>query len=108
MSIKDYLSYEQNRNKANAATYERILRIAFPGKELSVLVGHHIGFEFDRDLSTENEIPSADSLMFDHDIMRAVFGADCITVMIQLAAESCETRDVVLRKCLDSYKGANA
>lgn len=92
---KDYLQYENARNKKYAALYTKLIKLAF-GEKNAVLVGHHITFEYDGDLATENEVPSADSLIFDHDIMQAVFGDNCIRIMQHLATVDCEQRDDVL------------
>lgn len=90
--MKDYLGYENDRNKKNAALYQAILRKAW-GPTTDVLVGHHICTEQNRELSTENEIPSADTLMFDHDIMGKVFGDNAQNVMIHLALRTADERD---------------
>jgi hypothetical protein len=74
--VKSFLSTEGKRNRANADLYLDMLRIAYPGEKLDVIVGHHICFEFDGDISTENEIPAADTLLFDHEIMGRIFGKD--------------------------------
>src|SRR5688572_29043208 len=71
--IKDFLSVEDKRNRTHAALFARMLRLAY-GRDVDVIVGHHVTFEFHGDISTENEIPSADCLLFDHDIMPRIFG----------------------------------
>jgi hypothetical protein len=66
---------------------------------VAVLIGHHITFEFDcdgdgkLDISTMNEVPSADCLLFDHELMGKVFGKHATTIMTTLAAVPCEERD---------------
>lgn len=79
-----YLSGEGKRNRANADLYQAMLQIAW-GDGCSVITGHHVSFLFDGDLSTEDEIPSADSLLFDHDVMSCLFPADYIDIMRQIA-----------------------
>lgn len=101
--LKDYLGFENTRNKTHAATYERFLRAALPGCKLSVLVGHHICLEIDGDLETENEIPSADCLMFDHELMGTVFGGNAIRVMQSLALNPCGDRDGMLLSYMNVY-----
>lgn len=103
--MKDWLSYEQSRNKANASLYERILTIADLGPDIAVLIGHHIGFEFNKDLSTENEIPSADTLIFDHDIMSRVFGSRFVAIMAELATVPADRRDSALKRHLELKYG---
>lgn len=99
--LKDYLGFETSRNKTHAATYERFLRAALPGVTLSVLVGHHICLEVNGDLSTENEIPSADCLLFDHDLMKAVFKHEASGFMEVLAKLPCGDRDAKLLYFMD-------
>lgn len=98
MAIKDYLGFEHARNKRNAAVYEQLIRLAYAreGSSIMTLTGHHLTFELDGDLSTENEIPSADCMMFDHEIMGRVFGSRAIAIMQGLAAVPCDQRDAIL------------
>lgn len=72
--VEAFLSSEGKRNRRNADLYLDILSRAFPGIQIDVIVGHHICFEFNKDIATENEIPAADTLLFHHDIMGRVFG----------------------------------
>lgn len=92
---KDYLGFENARNRKYAGLYTDIVKLAL-GCRWAVLIGHHILYEYDGRLDTANEIPSADTLMFDHPIMRAVFGERCIEIMRELAAVPCEQRDQML------------
>lgn len=68
-----YLSGEGKRNRHNADLFQALLCRAW-GMNCSVMTGHHVAFLFNGDLSTEDEIPSADCLLFDLEIMDAVFG----------------------------------
>jgi hypothetical protein len=99
--MKDYLGFENQRNKQHADLYTRFLRAAIPESGVAVLVGHHVTFEIGGDLMTENEIPSADTLMFDHDLMKAVFGERAIAIMQKLASVPCEERDHLLGWYMD-------
>ena len=101
--LKDYLGYENQRNKDHAALYTRLMQKAIGGN-VAVLIGHHLTFEINGDLATENEIPSADTLMFDHDLMTKVFGPRAIHVMIHLASVPCEQRDAMLVHYLDDQE----
>jgi hypothetical protein len=97
-----FLSFEDARNRAHAKLYAEVMRRAFgAARQTSVLIGHHLGFEFDQDIETENEIPSADTLLFNHPLMTAVFGDRAVSVMVQLAMTPTESRDAVLARCLD-------
>lgn len=100
--MKDYLGYENNdRNKRHADTFARLMHLAL-GQTTQVFIGHHLSFQLNGDLATENEIPSADCLMFDHDIMGKVFGAKALAVMLRLAALPCDQRDDTLKVELDA------
>lgn len=107
--IKDYLGFENARNKLHAEVYTRLIKEAFGGDQCSVLVGHHLAFELKGDINTENEIPSADTLLFDHQVMKIVFGeADYRFAMRQLASAPAEERDQVLRDLLAERDRARA
>jgi hypothetical protein len=96
--MKDYLEYENARNKSAAGLFETMLRIAFT--DCQVMVGHHISMEFKGDLATENEIPSADTLIFDHPIMTRIFGEYAVPLMQHLAAIPCHEREAAVREAL--------
>ena len=100
--MKDYLSYENQRNKRNAKLYTDIIKAAF-GEECQVLIGHHLTFEQGGDLNTENEIPSADTLMFDHEIMRKIFGERAKSIMMKLAEKPVEERDEYLKEVFELW-----
>lgn len=95
---KDYLGFEGRRNKTHAALYTELMKRAIDGADVSVIIGHHLTFEISGNLETENEIPSADTLIFDHDLMKAVFGDRAVGIMMHLAAVPCEARDELLGK----------
>lgn len=75
-----FLSGEGKRNRANADLFQAILCRAW-GNGCSVITGHHVSFLFDGDLATEDEVPSADCLLFDHDIMGELFPEDYLDIM---------------------------
>lgn len=95
MNPKDYLGYENDRNKKHGQLFVDIVKRAF-GDHYDVLIGHHITFEACGDLQTENEIPSADTLIFDHQIMGRVFGGRALEIMRDLATIPPDRRDEVL------------
>ena len=91
--------YENDRNTCFAELYKDIIREAYGAKE--VICAHHLVF-----VQTEvrdgspytivEEVPSADTLIFDHDVARKIFGP---TFRVQLAVLAChpiETRDAKL------------
>jgi hypothetical protein len=90
--MKDYLTAENERNHHNHVLYERLLRLAF-GPDIQILVAHHLTFEM-AGSGDPNEIPSADTLIFDHDLMGRAFGTPgCYEVIAQLALEPAVQRD---------------
>lgn len=97
--MKDYLGFENERNKRDADLFVRIVQEAF-GKDCDVLIGHHVTFEKHGDIKSENEIPSADTLLFDHDVMTKLFGEQALNVMASLAKVPAEVRDLQMREWL--------
>lgn len=100
---KDYLGFEAQRNRTYATLYTELLQFAF-GTDNDVMIGHHICFEHDKDIKTENEIPSADTLIFDHDIMKRCFGSLARIVMRECADAPCHDRDAVLQRLWNAEK----
>jgi hypothetical protein len=98
---KDYLTYENQRNRTHAQIYETLIKKAL-GAKWVVLTGHHFLYERDGDVNTEGEIPSADTVLFDHDIMTAVFGNEAINIMSDLARVPCSERESVLALHLEA------
>jgi len=96
--LQDYLVSENDRNHKNHALYERMLRKAF-GPDTHILVAHHLTFEVAG--GEPVEIPSADTLMFDHVLMRKIFNEDFGEVIAQLALTPRETRDQVLSNFME-------
>lgn len=105
-TAKYYLSSENDRNTHHADVFNQLIQIAF-GVDEVIMDGHHFLFESSEamsvhDLSKLNEMPSADTMLFDHPIMTAVFGDKAIAVMQSLAAVPVEQRDDVLRVALQT------
>lgn len=86
---------ENDRNLNNAALFKAMLTAAYPDLELCVS-GHHILY---RRAGHEHheEIPSADALIFDHTIAKAVWGDCYLKVLETLALCPGEDRDRVLK-----------
>lgn len=98
LQAKEYIPLEIARNKASSDLFAAMMRIAY-GRNDAVIIVHHLTFEVGSDLSSVNEIPSADTLIFDHAIMFAVFGAVYLSVMSALAVLTVDdgARDKELR-----------
>lgn len=91
---KDYLSWENARNRRAHKLFQDILHEAF-GSDEEVVIAHHLTFDGAGD--DPDEIPSADTMIFDHDIARVIWGeANYIGVLLQLAATPCDQRDALL------------
>lgn len=96
--------YENERNAKNNELFKSIIKEAFGVQD--VIVAHHLvyvtsekrdGFNYE----IVEEIPSADTLIFDHVIARKIFGSGFKVQLIKLACEPCETRDQLLRTLYD-------
>lgn len=101
---KYWLQAENDRNVHNGSLFVNIIKAAF-GIDEVVMVGHHFVFEprtamTELDLTKLNEIPSADTVLFDHDIMGAVFGPVSGMVIVELAKHPVSTgaRDAKARE----------
>lgn len=88
---KDYLSYENARNHKAKKLYADILHEVF-GRNEEVVIAHHLTF----DGENPDEIPAADTLIFDHNVARKIWGAGFLDVLRQLATVPCEVRDDLL------------
>lgn len=93
-------SYENDRNAEYNELYKAIIREAFGVTD--VIIAHHLvyvttevrdGFTY----QVIEEIPSADTLIFDHDIAKRLWKRDYLINLKRLAAEPCETRDNLLQ-----------
>lgn len=103
--MKDWLTTEIERNKRNGEMFTGLLRKAFSDKkDLEVIIAHHLTIEYEGKLATVDEIPSADTMLFDHDIMKAVFGVKYRHVMSQLAVMPVDggARDELLKYFLEA------
>lgn len=97
---KNWIGDEGRRNREHAALYAGIITRAY-GVTFELFVGHHVAFKSTHEsLTTENEIPSADTLLFDHDIMKEVFGDKYLGVLIQLAQVPCNQREELMQRLL--------
>lgn len=91
--LRDCLVAENHRNKLSQDLFQRLLELTF--KPEMVVIGHHLSFVKD---GNEEEIPSADTFLFDHEIMQIIFGVDYIRVIQQLAMVPTQERDQLLRE----------
>lgn len=105
---KYWLQAENDRNTHHGQVFIDLIKRAF-GVDEVVMVGHHFVFEPQKsmqalDLTKLNEIPSADTMIFDHDIMGAVFGERAQAIMTECACTPAESRDEIVRRELDKLE----
>ena len=93
---------EDNRNRDHAELWEAMIKCAYP-EVTGVGCGHHIMFKRP-DRIAPDEYPSADCLIFDHEVARAIWGHDYKFTLSRLAMEPPETRDVMVRKLFEEAK----
>lgn len=101
--------YENDRNAKYRDLFTDIMKEAFDTKQ--VIVAHHLvyvavdkrpdGFEY----QIVEEIPSADTLIFDHDIAQKIWGPQWKGVLRELVSYPVEERDQRLH---DLYYGRGA
>ena len=94
--------YENDRNSENNALYKAIIREAYGVTD--VICGHHLVYQVEDKrpdgftYTFVEEIPSADTLIFDHEVAKKIWGETrYITVLQHLACVPTENRDRVLK-----------
>lgn len=101
-TLAGYLARENERNAANRALYTEVLRAAglVNQEQGGSIIAHHLCFSTTTDDGkfVVEEIPSADTLIFCHEIMRTVFGENYLDVMMLLASLPQPERDETLRE----------
>ncbi len=96
--------FENVRNAIASDLFKSVIREVYNVQD--VIIAHHLvyvkterhadGFEY----QIVEEIPAADTLIFDHDIARKLFGDGFKSQLCELACEPVETRDALLAKFL--------
>ena len=98
--------YENDRNADSKDLFKCIIREVYgtENREMDVIIGHHLSYEW-REKRADGfiytfvqEIPSADTLIFDHDVAKKLWGAQWRSIIYMLAVEPCATRDQLLAK----------
>lgn len=99
--IKLWGQYENDRNNEGNVVFKAIIREVFGVTD--VICGHHLVCQVEDKRSDGftytfvEEIPSADALIFDHDVAKKLWGPNRWKEnLIQLALEPVETRDKLL------------
>ena len=100
--------YENDRNRCYKDLYKAIIREVYGVED--VICGHHLVYEVEErradgfTYTFPQEIPAADTLIFDHGMAKKLWGTDFKANLIALALEPVETRDQLLAKL---YYGRN-
>lgn len=94
-------AYENDRNGNSADLFKAVIREAFGVQD--VIIGHHLVYQVEEKRSDGftytfvEEIPSADCLLFDHEIARKIWGAEWEAALTRLALAPPEERDRLFR-----------
>jgi hypothetical protein len=94
-------AYENDRNGENSDLFKAIIREVYGVKD--VLCGHHLVYAVEEKrpdgftYQLIEEIPSADTLIFDHDCAKKLWGSAWQKNLTLLALQPPETRDQLLK-----------
>jgi len=96
--------YENDRNAKYSELYKAMIRECFGVTD--VIIAHHLVYVTSevRDGFTYQiieEIPSADTLLFDHDVVKRIWPDNWRGILTQLALEPPETRDDLAQRLYD-------
>lgn len=98
---RNYVTDEYQRNVDSRTLYTTLLKHAF-GSDAVVVISHHILVKLADE--TVHEMPSADTVLFDHDIMGRVFGTKARTYMASLAVTLPGAREARVRGWLEEAR----
>lgn len=92
-------AYENDRNATNNQLFKDIIREACGVQD--VIIAHHLVYvrtEMRGGFSYEivEEVPSADALIFDHEVAAKIWGPGFLTTLSRLAIEPVASRDKLL------------
>ncbi len=97
--------FENTRNAISSDLFKRVIRECHSVED--VIIAHHLvyvkvekhadGFEY----QIVEEVPAADTLIFDHDVARKLFGEGFKTQLALLACEPVETRDALYSELIN-------
>ena len=93
--------WENDRNAISRQLFKDIIREVCGVQD--VLIGHHICYEYQENqggfnVTVMEEVPSADTLIFDHLVAQKIWGKDWGTVLTRLVLIPAEERDAELAK----------
>jgi hypothetical protein len=93
-------AYENDRNAESSDLFKSIIREAYGVQD--VIIAHHLVYVTEETRSDGfkyqivEEVPSADTLIFDHKVAEKLWGAGFKDVLVKLVLEPVETRDALL------------
>lgn len=102
-------AYENDRNAERAELYKAVVREVYGVKD--VIVGHHIVYQLEEKgpdgftYTFTEEVPSADTLLFDHDAAKKIWGEKWQDMLVQLALTPVDKRDAVFEEAYYSRPG---
>ena len=94
---ESYVRYEVDRNHRSKPVFQVLLRRAY-GPGSTVIISHHLTVMCPK--GVVHEIPSADTILFDPDIMGSVFGPRAAGRMAMLAKIRPEPREERIKNWL--------
>ena len=102
-------AYENDRNAEHAALYKAIVREVYNVKD--VIVGHHIVYQLEEKgtdgftYTFTEEVPSADTLLFDHEAAKKIWGDKWQDMLVKLALTPAAGREAVFEEAYYSRPG---
>lgn len=98
--------FENKRNKDSSELLHKIIKRVYGATEC--IVAHHITYvavdhQDGYELQVVEEIPSIDTLIFDHEVAKKLWGARWRDVLMELALMPVSERDTVLRVHYDNF-----
>lgn len=105
-------AWENDRNVENAKLYKSIIREVFGVTD--VIIGHHLVYEVAEKRSDNftyqivEEIPSADALIFCHDVAKKLWGVQYKMILARLAIEPEASRDALLQSFYNNRRNITA
>lgn len=102
-------SFENWRNANNSDLFKAVIREAHGVTD--VIIAHHLVYVVEETRADGfayqivEEIPAADTLLFDHGIAKKIWGDDWRDVLVRLALEPCESRDALFASLYYARKG---
>jgi hypothetical protein len=104
--------FENDRNEASRELFKAIIREVYGVQD--VIIAHHLTYEAEEKRAdgftyqVVEEIPSADTLIFDHNVAKKIWGDKWELNLSRLALTPCPNRDKLLADLYYSRPKSNA